>query len=110
VFSGNGVVVMGTVMVTMFHPRGLRDLELPPLPEVVLPYSEDSLRTVCKYGDPLCIIPMNTAHDSSPSGKRLRRSKRLVVNSRLPKQMVSPGVRPTLVGLLWLAMKVSFGE
>jgi hypothetical protein len=66
VFSSSGVVMMGTVGVTMLHPRGSGNPELPPLPEAVLPLSEVSSRTVCKDSDPLCTISMNTAPESSP--------------------------------------------
>jgi hypothetical protein len=69
VFSSGGVVVMGTVGVTMLHPWGPGDPELPPSPEVVLLPSKDSSRMVCKDGDPLCIIPMNTAPELSPREK-----------------------------------------
>jgi hypothetical protein len=65
---------MGTVGVTTLHPRGLGNPEVPPPPEVVSPLSEDSSRTVCKEGDPLCTIPTNMMHESSPS----------VVNFKLP--------------------------
>jgi hypothetical protein len=110
VFSGGGVVVMGIVGVTTLHPQGLEIPELPPPPEAMSPSSEDSSRMVCRYGNPLCTIPMNMAPESFPSGERLRSPKRSVMNSRMPKQIVSPGVSPTLVRLLPLAMEVSFGE
>jgi hypothetical protein len=64
----------------------------------------------CKDNDPLCTITTNMMPGSFPSGERLRLPKRSVVNSMLPKQMVSPEVSLTLVRLLLLAMKVSFGE
>jgi hypothetical protein len=47
---------------------------------------------------------------SHPWGERLRRPCRSMVESRLPKWMVPPGVRPTPVGLLPLATKESFSE
>jgi hypothetical protein len=76
----------------------------------VLPSSKDSSRMVCRDGDPLCTVPTNMVPESIPSGERLRLSKWLRVNSKLPKQMVSPRVNPTSVRLLSLAMKVSFGD
>jgi hypothetical protein len=85
VFSDGGVVAMGIVGVTTLHPRGPRNLELTPLPKAASPASEDSLKMVCKDGDPLCTIPMNMVPESSPSGQRLRLPKRLAVNSKLPK-------------------------
>jgi hypothetical protein len=36
-------------------------------------------------GDPLCVIPMKTAHESFPLGERLRLLKQLAINSKLPK-------------------------
>jgi hypothetical protein len=85
VFSGAGVVMMGTVGVTMLHPCRLGDPELPSPPKVVLPSSKESSKAVCQDGDPLCNIPMNTALESSSLGERLRRPKRSTVNSKLPK-------------------------
>jgi hypothetical protein len=109
VFSSGDVVRMGTIGVTMLHPQGSRSPELPPPPpKVVSPSLEDSSRTVCKDGDPLCIIPMNTTPESFPLGERLRWSKWSAVKCKLPKQMVSPGTSPTPIRLLPLAMKVSF--
>jgi hypothetical protein len=110
VFSYGGVVRMGTVEVTTLHPRGSGSLELPHPLEQVSPLSEDSLRTVCKDGDPLCTIPMNTTSESFPSGEKLMWPKWSMVNSKLPKQMVSPGASPTLIRLLPLATMVSFYE
>jgi hypothetical protein len=69
VFSGGVVVAMGTIGVTILHPQGLWDLELPPSPKVVPTLSEDSSRMVSKDGDPLCIIPMNMAPKSSTHEK-----------------------------------------
>jgi hypothetical protein len=66
VFSDDGVVVMGTIGVTMLHPQGSRDPELPPSPDAMSPLSKDSSRTVCKDGDSLCTIPTNTVPESSP--------------------------------------------
>jgi hypothetical protein len=68
-FSSGGVVVMGTIRVTMLHPQGLGVRQLPPSLEAMPPSSEDSSRMVCKDGDPLCIIPMNTTPESSPREK-----------------------------------------
>jgi hypothetical protein len=65
---------------------------------------------VHREGDPVWTIPMNMVHESYSWGKRLRRPRRSVVNSMLPKWMVLPGARPTLVGLFPLAMKESFGD
>jgi hypothetical protein len=110
VLSWGDVVVMGTVVVTTLHPQGPGKLELAPLPEAVSPSSVDSSRTVCKHSEPLCTVPTNTVPGSFPSGERLRLPKRSAVNSRLPKQMVSPGASPVLVKLLPLATKVSFSE
>jgi hypothetical protein len=62
VFSSAGVVVMETVGVTMLHPRGLGDLDLPPTPKMAPPSPEESLRVACKDGNPLCTIPTKMAH------------------------------------------------
>jgi hypothetical protein len=56
VFFSISVVMMGIVRVTTLQPRGSEDPELPPSPEALPPSLEESLRTVCKYGDPLCTI------------------------------------------------------
>jgi hypothetical protein len=47
VFYGGGTLAMGTQRVTMLHPRGPGNPELPPLLEATLPLSKDSLRTEC---------------------------------------------------------------
>jgi hypothetical protein len=101
---------MGTIGVTTLHPQGTRSLELSPSSEIVSPSSKSTSRVVCKDGDPLCTIPTKMAPQSPPSGERLRRPKRSVVNFRLPKQMVSLGMSPTSFVLLPLETKVSFGE
>jgi hypothetical protein len=49
--SGGGVVVMGTVGVTMLHPREMGKSELPPLPEAVSPSLMDSSRMVSRDSD-----------------------------------------------------------
>jgi hypothetical protein len=74
-FSGTGVVVMGSVGVTMLHPRRPGDPELPPppVPKVALSSLEDASRVVYKDGDLLCTIPTNTALESYSWGERLRR-------------------------------------
>jgi hypothetical protein len=110
VFSGGGMVAMGTFGVTTLHPRGHGNPKLPPLPEAASPSSEDSSRTVCKEGDSLCTIPTNMAYKPSLLGERLRLLKRSVLNSKLPKQIISSGANSTSVGLLPLATKVSFSE
>jgi hypothetical protein len=110
VFSYTGVVVIGTVGVTMLHPRGPGDPELPPTPEVAPPPSEEYLRAVCKDGDQLCTIYTKMVPESPSSGERLKRPRRSTVNSKLSKQMVSPRARPTPVGLLPLATNESFSE
>jgi hypothetical protein len=66
VFFGGGVVVMGTIRFTMLHPQGPENLKLPPPLEAASPSSEDSSRTVCKDGGPLCTIPTNTTSESFP--------------------------------------------
>jgi hypothetical protein len=71
VFSAAGVAVMGLVGVTTLHPRWLGDSELPPAPEAAPSLSEDSLRAVCRDGNPLCTIPMNVACESHSWGERL---------------------------------------
>jgi hypothetical protein len=53
VFSGGGVVVMGTVGVTTLHPQGPGKPMLPPPPKAVSPSSEESPRIVCDGSDPL---------------------------------------------------------
>jgi hypothetical protein len=103
-------VVIGTIGVTTLHPQGSGSPELPPSPKVVSPSSESSSGVVCRDGGPLCTIPTKTVPESCPLGERLRQPKRSAVNSRLPKQMVSPGASPMSVELLQLAMNVSLGE
>jgi hypothetical protein len=46
VFSGAGVVMMGSVTVTTLHPQGSGYPELPLVPEVAPSSLEDSLRAV----------------------------------------------------------------
>jgi hypothetical protein len=41
-------------------------------------------------GDPLQVIPMKIASESPPPGERLRQPKKSAMNSRLPKQTISP--------------------
>jgi hypothetical protein len=101
---------MGIVGVTTLHPEGPGDPELPTAPEVAPPSLDESSRAVCKDGDPLCTIPTKMVPESPSTGERLRRPRRSAVNSRLPKQMVSPGARPMSDRLLPLAMKESLGE
>jgi hypothetical protein len=55
-------------------------------------------------------IPTNMAYKPSLLGERLRLLKRSVLNSKLPKQIISSGANSTSVGLLPLATKVSFSE
>jgi hypothetical protein len=88
VFSGADVAVMGRIEVTTLHPRGSGNPELPFAPKVTLPTSEESLRVVCKDGDPLCNIPMKMVPESPSSREKLRRPRRSAVNSRLPNHMV----------------------
>jgi hypothetical protein len=107
---GDSVVAMGIVVVTTLYPRRTGNLRPPPPAEVVSPLSEDSSRMVHKDDDPLCSIPTNMASESFPLRERLGLPKRSMMNSKLPKQMVSPEVSPTLVGLLPLATMVSFSE
>jgi hypothetical protein len=90
VLSDDGVVAMGTIGVTTLHPRGPGRPELPPPPEAVSPLLYDSSRMMCRDGDPLCTIPMNTMPESFPSGERLGLPKRSTVNFKLSKQMVLP--------------------
>jgi hypothetical protein len=71
VFSSTSVVVMGSVRVTMLHPQGLGDLELPTAPEAVSYSSEESPRAVRRDSDLLCTIPMNKAPESRSLGERL---------------------------------------
>jgi hypothetical protein len=97
--SGGGVVVMGTIGVTILHPREIGKLELPPLLEVVSPSLVDSSRMVSSDDGPLGTIPINTSLESLPSRERIRLPKRSVMNSKLPKRMVSPRVNATPV--LW---------
>jgi hypothetical protein len=61
VFSEAGLMVVGSVGVTMFHPQGPGHPELPAAHEVMLSSSEDSSRVVCRDGDPLWTIPTNMA-------------------------------------------------
>jgi hypothetical protein len=110
VFSGGGLVVMEAVGVTTLHPRGSGNPELPPSTKAVSPSLEDFSRMVCTKGDLFYTIPTNMTPESFISGERLRLSKWSAMNSKLPKQIVSPGMSPTLVRLLSLATKVSFSE
>jgi hypothetical protein len=80
------------------------------MPEAMPPSSEESSSAVCNNGDPLCTIPTKMALESHSSRDRLRRPKRSVVNFGLPKQMVSPRERLTLVKMFPLAMEESFSE
>jgi hypothetical protein len=53
VFSGASIVVMGSGKVTMLHPQGLGDPELPPMLEAEPSLSEDYSSAVYRDGDPL---------------------------------------------------------
>jgi hypothetical protein len=64
VFSEVGMMVMGSVRVTMLHPQGPEDPELPSAPEAAPPSLEDFKRVVHREGDPLWTIPMNMTHES----------------------------------------------
>jgi hypothetical protein len=106
--SGDGVTWSHHVA-----PSGVRESRAPPpplSPLVALSSSEDSLRAVCRDGDPSYTIPMKMELESHSWGEILRWPRRSTVNSRLPKRMVLPRARPMSVGLLPLAMKESFGE
>jgi hypothetical protein len=70
-----GIVVMGSVGVTMLHPQGPGDSELPLVPEVAPSLSEVSSRVVCRDGIPLCTIPTNMALESPSMGERLRQPR-----------------------------------
>jgi hypothetical protein len=61
VFSGAGVVGMGTIRITTLHSLGPGDPELPLAPKAVPPSSEEFSRAVCKDGNPLCTMPMKMA-------------------------------------------------
>jgi hypothetical protein len=76
---------MGTVGVTMLHPWGLGDLELPLALEVASHSSVESLGVVCEDGDPVFTIPTKMVLESHSLGERLRRSRRSAVISRRPK-------------------------
>jgi hypothetical protein len=65
---------------------------------------------VCREGNPLCTIPINTMPESFPSGERHRLPKQSVVNSKLPKQMVSSRVNPMPVKLLSLVIMVNYSS
>jgi hypothetical protein len=71
VLSESGVVMMGSIEVTMLHPRGPGDPKLPSTPDVVQFLSEDSLRGLRRGGDPMWTIPMNMAPESRPWGRNL---------------------------------------
>jgi hypothetical protein len=85
--SDGGVVVMGTVGVTMFHPQEMGKPELPPPLEAVLPSLVDSSRMICSDGDLMRTIPMNMTPESFRSRERLRLPKRSAMNSKLLKRM-----------------------
>jgi hypothetical protein len=61
VFSGAGVMVMGSVGVTTLHPQRPGDLvsPWPPVPEVAPSSFEDSSRAVRREGDSLWTNPTN---------------------------------------------------
>jgi hypothetical protein len=110
VFSRTSVVMMGSIEVTTFHPRGLRDPKLPPVPDAPPSSSEDSPRAACKEGYPLWTIPMKMAPESHSLRERLWWPKRLLMNCSLPKCLALPGAKPTLVGMLSLVTNESFGD
>jgi hypothetical protein len=64
VFSGAGVVMMGSVEVTTLHPRGPADPKLPLVPDAMMSSSEDSPWAVRSEVDPLWTIPMKMAPES----------------------------------------------
>jgi hypothetical protein len=110
VFSGTGVVMMGSVKVTTLHPRGPGGPKLPPVLDVAPSSSDNSPRVACREGDPLWTIPTYMAPKSRSWGERLRWPNRSTMNSMLPKWMPLPEARPTPVGLLSLVMNESFGD
>jgi hypothetical protein len=65
VFSIASVVVMGTIGVTMLHPWGPGDLELPPVPEVALASSDESLRALSVFFAPTRYRVVKITHCSS---------------------------------------------
>jgi hypothetical protein len=64
VFSGAGVVMMGSVEVSTLQPQGPGDPMLPPVPNVAPSSSEESPRMTHSGGDPLWTIPMKMARES----------------------------------------------
>jgi hypothetical protein len=110
VLPRTGVAMMGSVEVTTLHPQGPGYPKLPPALDVDVSSSEDSPRVVCREGDLLWTIPMTMEPKSHSSGERLRWPRRSVMNSRLPKWIVLPGAKPTLVELLLLVMNESFSD
>jgi hypothetical protein len=76
---------MGTVGVTMLHPQGLGDLELPLALEVASPSLVESSRAVCEDGDPVFTIPTKIVLQSRSLRERLKRPRRSAVISRRPK-------------------------
>jgi hypothetical protein len=68
VLSRTCVVMMGSVKVTILHPRGPGDPKLPLALDVAPSSSEDSARVVRREGDPLWTIPTNMAPKSRSWG------------------------------------------
>jgi hypothetical protein len=107
--SDGGVVVMGTIRVTTLHTREMGMPELPPMLEAMSSSSVDSSTIVSSDGDPLCTILTMMTPESLHSRERLRLLKLSAMNSKIPKQMVSPRVNPTQVWWSPLATMKGFG-
>jgi hypothetical protein len=57
---------MGVADITLLHALRRRELELSPSLETESSSLGDSSRMACSGGDPLCVMPLNTALESAP--------------------------------------------
>jgi hypothetical protein len=76
VSSGGGIVMMAMADITVLHTLDRGEPELSPSLETESSSLGDSSRMACNNGDPLWVMPLNTASESAPL---------LVANSRFPE-------------------------
>jgi hypothetical protein len=95
VFSGHDMVVAGAGEAPVWCLQGgRRSVPFSPSEAVWNLSVESPIMARGGDGGPLQVDPMMAASEPSLLGERLRPLKQLVMNSRLPKQMVSPREKP----------------
>jgi hypothetical protein len=80
---------MGVADITMLHALRRGEPKLSPSLETESSSLGDFSRMVCSDGDPLWVMPLNTAPESAPSGDRLKLMERWVMISRSSEWVVN---------------------